>query len=232
MRDPKKTLTKVSGTAIRFGGGCVFSPMDRYCGSRWNNRRRSCHAAEMFKDLVRRGSFISVFVPASLDQFPCASTKANFRRFFWFVWPFALHYAQYDFLVSAFLHSEGDAPSKDFVDNHSEGIYVCLLGNPACAEAKFLGVKQFWGHVSPCTLGFISTRRHDEGHGGCEGRKTEIGDTRLRCCSVLDQDVSLGQGDIGSTKLDISPTGGALDTDNVTHPFQVPMDNSAFVKVL
>jgi len=71
--------------------------------------------------------------------------------------------------------------------------------------------------------------RWGEGHGRCESRKAEIGDTGLRICSVLNQDVALRRDDIGLTKLIPARSNGATDADN--SPLQIPMDNSAPVKV-
>ena len=40
------------------------------------------------------------------------------------------------------------------------------------------------------TIVLTDTSGHGEGHGGSEGRRTEVGDTSLRY-SVLDQDIGL-----------------------------------------
>ena len=65
-----------------------------------------------------------------------------------------------------------------------------------------------------CTLELIVDHGVGEGHGRCEGRKAEIGDTGLRIRSVLNQDVALRRDDIGLKSLIPARPGGATDTDN------------------
>ena len=178
----------------------MLSLTGRYCGSRGNNRSGSCYAAEMFEDRFGRGSLILVWIPTALDQLPCSLTKANFPCSFRLAWSFTLSDAQHDFRLSTPPRSEGGAPSKHFIDHHAEGVDVCLLGNSAIREAELVGADQLGGHVGPCTFAFVGARRHDEGHGGREGRKSKIRDTGLRRRPVLNEDVALKQSSIESTK--------------------------------
>ena len=135
-----KTLTKFFSTTIRFGDGRTVGLIDRHYGSGGNNHRSSRHALEMFNDLLHCGSFTPVLAPTLLDQFPRASTKTNFIRFFWLARFFTLHDAQDYFCLTTSLLPEWRAPGEYFIDHNSESIDVSLLGNSAVPEAEFPGV--------------------------------------------------------------------------------------------
>lgn len=55
--------------------------------------------------------------------------------------------------------------------------------------------------MGTCPLELVNTRGHDEGHGRCEGREAEIGDTSPRSHSILDENISLRRDGIGLTEL-------------------------------
>ena len=168
----------------------------------------------MFPDLINRGSFTSVLVPTLLNQLPSASTEADVPRLFRLARPLTLYDVQYDLRLPASFHSERGATGKDFIDNYSKGIDVCLLGNSGVTEAEHLRVEQFGSHVRPRALELVGARRQDEGHGGQKGRKTKVGDTGPSGRPVLNEDVALGR-DAASEKLTLTRANAAADTDNV-----------------
>ena len=176
---------------------------------------------EMSTDRVSRRSFPSVLVPTLFGQFPSASTKANVPRPLWLAWPLALYNTRYDFRLPMSHRFEREAASKHFIDNHSEGIDICLLGNPSIIEVEHLGVEQLGGHVRHCTHELIYTRRYGEGRRGYEGRETEVADTGLGNVSVLNEDVTLIRG-IALAKSVLARANRAADVGNVLTPFTSP----------
>jgi len=146
---------------------------------------------EMFTNLVNRGSFASVLVPTLLGQFPRASTKPNVPCLLRLARPLTPYDTRYNFRLPRSPRSERGAASEHFIDNYSESIDVCLLGNPGIVEAEHLRVEQFGGHVRPSTLELVDARRYGKGDGGYEGRKAKVGDACPSGRSVLNEDVPL-----------------------------------------
>lgn len=77
--------------------------------------------------------------------------------------------------------------------------------------------------MRPSAFSFIDTRRHDEGGGRVDSRKSKVGDTSLRTRSVLNQNISLRQDEIVLTSSILAPDKRSVDADSCKlTPFKSP----------